>query len=504
MPKIPFRIVADLNVPIERTATTIQPTDGDRRRGRLLVLIVFAVVWGLITHGTFAGSGDEPHYLTIAHSLAFDADLDLANNYRDADLIGGGTLEPEAHAIRYGGRLRSVHDIGMPLVLAPVVRVAYWTAERLAEVLPAAALEATRLNASLLLRHQLSLVMALLTGLLARELFLAIRDLGGAGRGAFLWALLLAITPPIVSHSYLFFTEIPTALITLFAFRRLSLQPIRTAGMAGLVGALTGFLLLVHARNVGIVAGLMLVALLMVSRRALPARLLTIFLAAVAVGALGRTLTTYVLWGSLLTTPHAAFGAATAGEIVREMFARGTGLLFDREYGLIAYGPVYLLAGPGLLVLSSRRQPLSRDLIVVLACYLVPVLLPLTNVHGWTGGWSPAARFLVPVSPLLWLCVYTYAAHAAGAGRVVVAALVALQLALDAFVWQFPKTLWNDGDGLSALRWSQWLPTWTDSESALPFGMALTAAGAFAYLCSRYAVHLKSSVGSGAVPSPRA
>ena len=36
-------------------------------RGRILVVIVVGVVWGLMTHGTFAGSGDEPHYLMIAH-----------------------------------------------------------------------------------------------------------------------------------------------------------------------------------------------------------------------------------------------------------------------------------------------------------------------------------------------------------------------------------------------------------------------------------------------------
>ena len=109
---------------------------GERRRGRLLVGVVFAIVWGLITHGTFAGSGDEPHYMMIAHSLAFDADLDLANNYREATLIGAGTLVPEAHALEREGRLRPVHDIGMPLALAPAVRLAYSTAERLGKVLP--------------------------------------------------------------------------------------------------------------------------------------------------------------------------------------------------------------------------------------------------------------------------------------------------------------------------------------------------------------------------------
>ena len=34
-----------------------------------LLFVVFLVVWGLMTHGTYAGSGDEPHYLIVAQSI---------------------------------------------------------------------------------------------------------------------------------------------------------------------------------------------------------------------------------------------------------------------------------------------------------------------------------------------------------------------------------------------------------------------------------------------------
>jgi hypothetical protein len=456
--------------------------------------VVFAVVWGLITHGTFAGSGDEPHYMMIAHSLAFDGDLDLTNNYREATLIGGGTLEPGAHAIQQGKRLRPVHDIGVPLALAPVVGVAYSTADAVGGVLSSTVLSAMRLNKPLLLRHQMSLVMALLTGLLVREVFLALRQFGGSERSAFLWALLFGVTPPILSHSFLFFTEIPSALITLFVFRRISLHPVNTSGMAGVIGALTGFLLLAHARNVGLVLGLTLVAVLTMRRRVLPVKLVVIFLMAASAGALARTLTVYAFWGSLVTTPHATYGSAAAGiETIRELFVRVTGLLFDREHGLLAYAPVYLLAAPGLVLLWRHRREPPGDLLVVLACYLIPVLLPVTNLHGWRGGWSPAARFLVPVAPLLWIAAYVFVAHAARSGRLVVAAIVPLQLAIDALVWQFPKTLWNDGDGLSAFAWSQRLPTWAEAGAALVFAALLGAAGAFAYLCSTYAVRKDSA-----------
>ena len=83
------------------------------------------VLWGFITHGSYGGTGDEPHYQVIAHSLAFDADIDLANNYADREVFGD-RFDAGAHA-RPGrnGVLRPVHDIGLPLLFSPVYRAAH-------------------------------------------------------------------------------------------------------------------------------------------------------------------------------------------------------------------------------------------------------------------------------------------------------------------------------------------------------------------------------------------
>jgi hypothetical protein len=458
------------------------PAFRDSRLAGYLVAAVFAVVAGLISHGTFAGSGDEPHYLTIAHSIAFDRDLDLTNNYRDAALIGGESFEPGAHVVEKHGRLLPVHDIGMPLAMAPVVRAAYGIAERL----PQSFLDATDLTRSLALRHLISLVMALLTALLAREMFLVIRLLGGSPRTAFLWSLLFAVTPPVLAHAFLFFTEIPSALITLFVFRRLRLQPIESIGAAMMIGALAGYLVLIHIRNVGIVVGLMLIALPLVFDRSLPMRRFLGFAAAALMATAARTWITFWLWGTYLTTPHAAAGHTMAmSATIREMFERTSGLLFDRYFGLIAYAPIYLMALAGLVVLWRDRARLSRDVMIVASCYLVPVLLPIINVHGWTGGWSPAARFLLPIAPLLWMGVYCFAARASAAGRIVIALIVTVQCVMDAYIWQHPKTLWRDEDGSIFFPGSLWLPAWTDSGAAILFALLIVAAGAWTMVCLR-------------------
>jgi hypothetical protein len=79
--------------------------------------------------------------------------------------------------------------------------------------------------------------------------------------------------------------------------------------------------------------------------------------------------------------------------------------------------------------------------------YVALIICPLTNVHGWTGGWNPAARFLTPITPLLGLLVF---AGLRAAPRAIVVAVVTLQVAISAYAWQHPKILWNDGDGRAA------------------------------------------------------
>ena len=92
---------------------------------------------------------------------------------------------------------------------------------------------------------------------------------------------------------------------------------------------------------------------------------------------------------------------------------------------------------------------LSRWLIVVAAAYLAFVLMPMTNAHGWRGGWSPAARFLVPVVPLA--AVALAMVGAAKIGRRVAAGLVALQVLIDLLLWSRPMLMWSEGPGPSPL-----------------------------------------------------
>jgi hypothetical protein len=425
---------------------------------------------GLLSHATYAGSGDEPHYLAIAHSLAFDFDLDLANNYGAAEpLIGGGGLQPGYHVqLAAGGVVRPVHDIGMPLLFAPYARVMSATVSWMAPRIPAPLMRRLRLSPSVLYRNLIAAAMIVLAGVLATRMFDAFLTIGLPPRTAFWTALLVASSPPLLIFGILFFTELLSALLCFIVFRYVALdETVAPASRWALAGAAAGMLLLVHVRNAGLVLGLTAIAAHRLGRRG-AVRELVMFAAALGTVVAARTAINHHLWGTWVTTPHARAGewAGWSTELVTAG-RRLAGMLLDQEYGLLPYAPVFVLAAFGLVVLARTRRPLVARICVVAGGYLLPVILPVTNVHGWTGGWSPAARFLVPVVPLLAIAV---AAAIRATPRLILVPLLITQIAIDGYAWQHPKNLWNDGDGVAAVcsrggaRFCAFLPSFVTPE----------------------------------------
>jgi hypothetical protein len=438
---------------------TISPANPHKR---ILLIAVALVLLGLITHGTYAGTGDEAHYLAIAHSIAFDHDLDLANNYGAAEpLIGGGGLAPEYHVrAGVGGVVRPVHDVGLPLLFAPIVRVARPTAEWLSTALPESFMRRVRVTPTVLYRHLLSATMVMVAVWLAGMLFDAFVLLGASPRASAATAALVMLSPPVLIFSILLFTELPAAALALFVFRRTWMT--RPAGVLSwaATGAATGLLFLLHARNIGLVVAFIALGLVTARRQRSVPYAAAFVAAAVALLAV-RTAINYLFWGTWVTTPHAALGEARGiAGTVSVAATRLAGLLVDQEFGLLMYAPFLVLAPLGLVIM--RPRPIARAIMVAGACYLALILWPVTNVHGWQGGWNPAGRFMLPVVPLAALAL---PAAFGAVPRALLAVLLALQIFLDGYLWQNPKNLWNDGDGAATICASgrgtglcRWLP----------------------------------------------
>ena len=415
------------------------------RLRRLLTWIVVIVMTGLVTHGNYAGSGDAVHYMVIARSIAFDRDLDLSNDYSDSSSII--REQPGAHA-RPGvdGALRPVHDVGLPFISTPVFWAAYHIAS-LTDRLPESLRRRAKLNDFITLRQLLSLFMIGVTVWLGRLFFDVSSAITGHKALAFLWALAWTLSPPILSHGYVFLTEVPSALIALMVYSRLDeVNGERPIPRGFLLGMLTGLLILIHVRN----AGLMLAFTGLVAWRVRRAPLRGAgFAAGLFVMGAMKVALNLQFWGTAITTPHEHFGAwISLGSFVSASVSSGLGLLFDARHGLLPSAPIFLLAPAAWWLLARRSRTTGFEVLLLITAYLVLILNPITNIHGWRGGWSPAARFLVPIAPFLGLAVpllFTARKNLAVAG-----AIVAVQIGLNAFFWEQPMTMWSEGPGPAA------------------------------------------------------
>ena len=143
--------------------------------------------------------GDEPYYLLITHSLAYDFDADLTNNYAAGDwrhFLDRAIAPQPGDPVGPHGELYSRHNELLPLALAPAYRLAgRWGA--------------------LATMAALSAALGWVTLRLARHYA---RDRPGEGLAAY---ALVAFAPPLLIFSYQVWVEVPAALLTALALDRI-------------------------------------------------------------------------------------------------------------------------------------------------------------------------------------------------------------------------------------------------------------------------------------------
>ena len=406
---------------------------------RGVALVAFLFAWTLATHGKYSASGDEPHYLMIAQSVVADHDLDLENNYagNDGRLFGHDRLEMGLHATRdRRGRLESVHDIGLPWLLVP----AYVAARSVAQVTSPALLARFRMDRGLFAYSLIGLVLIAITATGAGLLAHAVVRFTGRRETAWLVGA-AAISPPLVSHSFLVFPEVIALFVTsVVVWYAVGRPRDEHAVMLFAIVAALGLLPWVHRKYTPFVAGLMFVIL--VERRDV-VRGLSAARRSVAAVVFVLPIALFFLWSwdrwGTLGGPQMLDGLPFSVPSAKNGLA---GLMVDRQSGLLSYAPIYWIVPASWLLSWRRTWPL-----------LLPALLlyvPMAAFLEWWAGFAPAARYITPIVPLCLVAMADAMRY-----RVVRVALVCLaipQLLIDAVVWQHPRALWAVGTTNPALE----------------------------------------------------
>lgn len=402
------------------------------------VLFVAAVV--LISRGPNSMSGDAPHYLAVSHSIVHDLDLDLTNQYRaDGDYL----FRPDDSGghVRLGreGRRYPFHYPGLSFLMTPF----FFVAEGVSGLVPAELLKRVRWDRSRFCRDLLSLVMATFfawTGVLSLR---CCRHLLPEGSPSELGSLQAFLAPPLLSMSILVFTEVPAALLcVLFVLDSLERRssPLRRLLALSLLPWL-------HLRYAVIsVAGFgwMLAETLQRHPSGWKRIASLLWIPLLSFGLLSAT-NWWMFGNALLWAQY-----ETGFPLVTENAVDGLlGQIADRDFGLLSVAPFWIIAlsvlvrpaglGPGY-VLFARAA--------VAGTWIGGALNPM-----WWGGYSPPARFLVPVLPILVPALAEGYRRLLGSGRRwMVIAAVAYSVAMTTTLLLRPMRLWSDPEkGLGIL-----------------------------------------------------
>ncbi len=352
-----------------------------------LVLIAF-LLYSLISMFHIRRStttGDEPHYLLITHSLWYDWDTNLHNNYANHDYTAfyWDDLTPA-----FGDRVSDTtvysyrHKGGLPLVLLP----GYVLGGRVGATLQ----------------------MNLVTALLMLQIFLLSYDIFHSLSASFVSWVCTAFTMPFIVYMGQIYPDTLAALLAVWGVRRIRRLSRENRWNTfvfwkdnGFIGLLVIFLVVLKTRYLPLAATIVVfwIFRLLLRRGHFKQKLQMLF----AIGIVSVLAGIVVLWVDRAFLGHMLTDRITDTQYmawILEGYNPLTGLLglfLDQEYGLLFYSPLYMLAIVGIGLLSRKEFLETAPLLGIFGFnYLIIGCWPL-----WHAAPTPPSRYLLPVLPFL-------------------------------------------------------------------------------------------------------
>ncbi|HEY0812085.1 MAG TPA: hypothetical protein VGE11_02290 [Pseudonocardia sp.] len=342
---------------------------GERRAVLLAVAVVAVpmVALGIVRLLLQMPQGDEPHYLVISQALHLYGSLDVQQVYDHRDYWSYYPLRLDPH-VSPGpdGQPLPLHSIGGPVLW--LLPFALWG------------------------RAGVVAFMTVVSLAIVANVYWLVRGLEVRQRVAFGVAVAFGLGTPVLMYASLTFVEPLGALGCVYALRVLHARELRNRDLL-LVSAALGALPWVHSRFLLFPPILGAFLLLRVWREGPSVARVACLLAPAAVLVVGLLGYDLVMWHAFSLAPN----QVNAGAVPFTADPRRAlvGIVLDQEVGVVPNFPVLLFALPGLLM--ARRRSLTLHVLAL----VVPYVAVITSFPAWDGAWSPPARFLAVVLPLL-------------------------------------------------------------------------------------------------------
>jgi hypothetical protein len=375
-----------------------------KRPGQRFVLLFFLAFFVyqlttliLVLQGiTF--SGDEPNYLLTTHSLIYDGDINLANNYARQDYFAFYSREehPRLKLGIYGRYGKKGKDYIYPINL-PGISVL---------MIPFYAL--SQLFSGKILTFILKGSLSIWAALFSLQVYLLGRQRWGRESLALSLWLITAFIPPVLFYSCHLYPEIPIAFFSLLIFRRLvfgqHISWLEASGLGALLATFPWFGLKYNF----LFWPLFIIGLYKFWRDQQRVKKLGAFVSLPLLSQFLFYLFIYQLYGTF--SPIAIYEGVMSAEQLKAFWQMVLAIplslriesfldyFLDQRDGLLLYAPVYFFALAGFIDLWRR----SRKIFLALLFVSLPFLFNysfLTHRQGY----SPQARVLTPI---IWVVIF--------------------------------------------------------------------------------------------------
>jgi hypothetical protein len=359
-----------------------------------VLFLAFCITCLLITNPRMPPTGDEPHYLMAAHSLALEGDLSLRENYlnRDYRIFYPGQLAKRTTFNPDRSKELPAFSPGLSFFLTPFYYLAY-------HYFP-----------SFLVAFLRCLICAV-TALAFHQLMLFFRDLTGSENSLVPVIPVFALASPVLTYSNLFYPEVLGFLLIVIALRHLHSpedKPWRCAVVLGLISAI---FIWVHPKYLALS---FLVFLLGVRRLSIASRNHETSLAGVRflhavlsiVGVFSFFWFLNSEYGSW--SPNRIYGGAQRETSLLELLTKEgldrvmvmlrmiPGYFLDQRFGIVLYAPVYASFFPALLWSVHKEGTKLTPLIILFSAHFL-----LLSWGAQMGGYAPPSRHFVVMVPFL-------------------------------------------------------------------------------------------------------
>jgi hypothetical protein len=328
---------------------------------RIIVCLIFVIylLFAIFYSKNTYANGDEVHYLLAAHSIVYDWDIWLENNYAQGTALTFNPRAIDKIAVKgLYGHLYPVHGIGYSLLLAPF----YAVGKRLGTIIFG----------------------ALLSGVLFYISYLYSKKITKKTNLSLILASAIFLNVPLFNLSALNFTETIGALVSIFVLYHL----IDDKSWHFPVALTLSILPWIHIRYFSLALILYLLSVLKIPKNR---KYLRLFFPLSIICYLIFIKITLGSFSPL--TPYYLFGIASHSS---NFFLNLLSIFFDRQFGLLVYCPLFLFSVPGAYIWFRKNKISFLLASSVTVAYLFPVILIDPQ-----GGYTTPARLLVPILPLL-------------------------------------------------------------------------------------------------------